>query len=123
MSDLQCAATFVLVDTAADSDALHARRAAAVLSAPGSVDTADDLARLLDIDRRDLPAVATSAAGLVRALDDVADEYRGECAAVVVTPTALSALVRLVLPGERGAVVVEIDGDGHRWAPWTVGDR
>ncbi|MBD8062635.1 hypothetical protein [Oceanitalea stevensii] len=123
MSDLQCAATLVVVDTAAAGEALRARRAAAVVSTPGALDTAADLAQRLEVARRDLPEDATSPEILVRALDDLADEYRGECVAVVVTAEALAALARLVLPGGGGALVVEIDGDGHRWGPWAAGGR
>lgn len=118
MSDLQCAATFVVVDTVADGEALRSRRLAVVCAAPGAGDTASELADLLGVARRDLSGAAAPPGALVQALDDLADEYRGECVAVVVDPEALVALARrLVLPGgASGGVVVEIDADGHSWA-------
>lgn len=117
MSDLQCAATFLLVPAGTAADAVGSARAVALHAAPGAADAATELARLLDLPVRDLPAREASPGGIVRALDELADEYRGERVAVVVTAEVLTALRRVVLPGE-GAVVVEVDADGHRWAPW-----
>ncbi|PYF96800.1 hypothetical protein SAMN05216184_11718 [Georgenia satyanarayanai] len=118
MSDLQCAATVVVVDTAADGEALRPRRPVVVCAAPGTGDTVAALARLLDAGHRDLPGAPISPDGLLSAIGDIADEYRGECVAVVVTPTALIDLVRRVLPDHAAAaVVVEVDADGQRWAP------
>ncbi len=117
VSDLQCPARVVVVDSAAGSHPLSVQRPVAVWATPESRAAAGELARVLDIACRDLAGTPDSPARLVDALEDLADQYRGECVAVVVTATALADLVRLVLPGHAaGGVVVEIDADGQRWA-------
>ena len=117
MGDLQCAARDVVVPGPADAEALRPERPAAVLAGPGAGESADSLARELDVLCRDL----NSGSGLVPELDALADEYRGECVAVVLAPTAYTDLLREHGRATgTGGVVVEVDADGQRWTPWPV---
>lgn len=121
MSDLQCAVTVIVLesDHLGDVDRLRAARPAAVHATAGLDDAAADLARQLDVTYGAPPLDGASPVGLIAALEELSDEYRGECVAVVVSPSTFTDLTRLVLP-DRGAraVLAEIDADGRRWAPW-----
>ncbi|WP_324650780.1 hypothetical protein [Georgenia sp. H159] len=118
MSDLQCAATVVVVHDDADLEALRSERPAAVHAAPGAEDRATGLAGALEVPCRRLRDGVSG--DLTAALDAVADEYRGECVVVAVTDAAFTALAALVLPGAARGVVVEIDADGRRWDRWPA---
>lgn len=103
MSDLQCPATVVFVPDAARADSLPTARFR--------------VARVLSPNVR-------AATELVAAVEGTADEYRGECVAVV-APSALVAealTAASVLPPrcpEPGAgwIAVEVDADGWRVVP------
>ena len=110
MSDLQCAATLLLVRPGADPDAvgpaLVGRRIAAVYcdaTAP-AVRTAEALAAVTGVRvvaREGLAETATAGE-----LSAIADEHRGETVAVV----ARTGL------GQEGAAVVELVMDADGWA-------
>ncbi|WP_413451095.1 hypothetical protein AA0Y32_00635 [Georgenia phoenicis] len=113
MSDLQCPATVVVLGPDADGEVLRAARPAAVYTTPGARAAASRLAGSLDVTLHELDGELASRAALVGVLDDLSDEYRGECVAVVVT-----SLTDLLPPDEEApAVVVEVDADGQRWSP------
>ncbi len=119
MSDVQCAATVVLLPAGTETDAwpLGSARPAAVLGTPDAVRAGEALARLLGVAHAEL--ATDSGERLLPALEELADQYRGECVAVLVPPAVLDRLARQVLPaGGAEGIVVEIDADGHRWAPW-----
>ena len=177
MSDLQCAATFLVLPPAADVplEQLRAERAACLYAEPG-VD-ATVLAQALGVTARDLdlggvgdlagvagdlsgsagdetrpagdqrrpadnetrsagdqprpadnepgpagdqpqPADSTTPAALTAALVDLADEFRGETVAVVVSEATYARLTGEVLATSAPAAVVEIDADSRRWRPY-----
>lgn len=119
MSDVQCAATVVLLPAGAEADVdeLRTARPAAVLCPSGAARAGETLARLLGVGHAELPDDSDDR--LLPVLEELADEYRGECVVVLVPPAVLTGLARQVLPaGEADGLVVEIDADGHRWAPW-----
>lgn len=119
MSDLQCAATVVVVHDDGDLAALRTERPAAVHAAPGAESCAGRLARSLAVPCRALSVGAP--ADLESALVGLADEYRGECVVVAVTDATFTALsARVLRATETSAVVVEIDADGQRWDRWPV---
>ena len=99
MSDLQCAATFLVLPVvpALSVEQMLAARPACLYSEAG-VDV-EVLARDLAIAARDLPtsAAPVTPATLTAAFTDLADEFRGETLAVVENP------------------IVEIDGESQRW--------
>lgn len=116
MSDLQCAATFVLVPATTAVGSLPDVRPVALHAAPGAQEAAGAVAERLGLPVRTLRAATPGE--LVAALDELADEYRGERVAVLAPGELLAALARLVLPEGADALVVEVDADGHRWARW-----
>src|SRR5690625_1793462 len=164
MSDLQCAATFLVLPPAADVplEQLRAERAACLYAEPG-VD-ATVLAQALGVTARDLvlggvgdlagvagdlsgsagdetrpagdqrrpadnetrsagdqpqPADSTTPAALTAALVDLADEFRGETIAVVVSETTYASLTGEVVATSAPVAVVEIDADSRRWRPYA----
>lgn len=116
MSDLQCAATFVLVPATTALGSLPDVRPVALHAAPGAQEAAGAVAEWLGLPVRTLRAATPGE--LVAALDELADEYRGERVAVLAPGELVAALARLVLPEGADALVVEVDADGHRWARW-----
>jgi len=111
MSDLQCAATLLLVPSGLATDlgtALGRARVAHVWtgSAASSLAAAEAIAADLGVGvaRRD---DLDEPAGLDRCLAEIADEHRGETVVVVVA--------------ESGEAVVEVtvDGDGMARRPWA----
>lgn len=118
MSDLQCAARFVVVAAGVPApERLRGEQPAAVHAAPGTHGDAARLAAALAVPLRPI-AAASNRTALAAALDELADEYRGECVAVVVP--ALAGLDGGVRPSADGGLLVEVDADGQRWAPWPV---
>lgn len=122
MSNLQCATSVIVLPGGlrVDLETLRSERPAVLLSA---VDGPTELAEALDLPVRQLPdddadlAVVGRLTGL---LAEVADEYRGECVVVVVPEEVVADLRAQVLPAGSMApgARVQVDDDGHRWAPW-----
>ena len=136
MSDLQCATSVIVLPGGlrVDLETLRSERPAVLLS---GIDGHVELAEALDLpvrrladdgDRADVrdPALDERggapglAGGLARLLAEVADEYRGECVVVVVPEEVVADLRAQVLPAGSMApgARVQVDDDGHRWAPW-----
>ncbi len=117
MSDLQCAATFLVLPPtpAVSAERLRGQRPA-FLYAEAGVEAAP-LARELGVAARDLPWTTgpTAPAVLMAAFAHLADEVRGETIAVLVSDGTYAAVTREVLPTSPPAAVVEIDAESHRW--------
>ena len=124
MSDLQCPATVVFVADAAAASALpHSRfRVARVISPRGEESKgaagAGESTGVRGLD---------GAGDLIRAVEDLADQYRGECVAVV-APRELvdQALSRVPGAGPPATspdvpwLAVEVDSTGWRVLPTSV---
>ena len=120
MSDLQCAATFLVLPagSAIPAEQLLAERPACLYTETGL--HVADLARGLGLAARHLPGTRTptAPAALTAALTALADEFRGETLAVVVSDATYADLTREVVSTSPPAVVVEIDADSRRWRPY-----
>lgn len=115
MSDLQCAATFVISGVVADSEvralaaSLAGRRVAQVYGDAAHRPAAEMVAGVLGVQaavRDDLDPDLGGAGGLAA----LADLHRGETVLVLVTS-----------PSEAATVELSIDGDGWAWRP-SAGD-
>lgn len=119
MSDVQCAARVVVVaDARGALGSLPGEHPAAVHGGPGTHEVAALLATELAVPLRHLPAEGPD--GLENGLLALSDEYRGECVVVVVPEEVVADLRAQVLPAGSMApgARVQVDDDGHRWAPW-----
>ncbi|MEE6283092.1 hypothetical protein [Georgenia sp. MJ170] len=128
MSDLQCAATVVVLGPQASSPAtlaqLRERRVALVYAGPGTAAPAAALADALGVAvRTDGAAEPDGTAGrpVAAVLEELADEHRGECVVLVVAAGTLAGLVRQAGGGAAPGVVIELDDDGRRVNPLPTG--
>ncbi len=117
MSDLQCAATAVLLDASApgtgDLDAaLRGQRIAAVIARADRAAAAESWAQRLDLPRRQL-----AGGTLTDRLAELADEFRGESILVLVEPADLAALGATA---GTSTAALALDADGRRLSPWPV---
>lgn len=131
MSDLQCAATVVVLGVDATTTAvadLRERRAALVYFAgPGTTTAATTLAEELDVTARLAAGGDAGGHGITPhagpspgdgwiddVLQDLADEHRGECVVLVLDDDARAGLARRSGRDPAERLVIDLDDDGRR---------
>lgn len=105
MGDLQCPANILLVAIESGAAILESTQLAGVFVASQVADASAISGARLDV---------ADGAGLARAIEELADLYRGETIALVTTSDLIAEMLGLTSPG-TGPIAIAVDDSG-----WSV---